>query len=68
MCSLVILSKYCSTKRNTLLAEPFGQRLLGISTALSLLWCSSLHHKSDALYKYPTIRCKNHHERSTAPN
>ncbi|MBE0365952.1 hypothetical protein PULV_b0667 [Pseudoalteromonas ulvae UL12] len=30
-----ILSKYCSTKISTLLAEPFGQRLLGISTTLS---------------------------------
>ncbi|AXB30294.1 hypothetical protein DSB67_01225 [Vibrio campbellii] len=56
MCSLVILSKYSLTKHRTILAEPFGQRLLLISTALS------------ALYQYPTIRCKNQLERSIDPN
>ncbi|CZF85902.1 hypothetical protein GMA8713_03935 [Grimontia marina] len=30
-----ILSKYTSTKHKTLRAEPFGQRLWGISAALS---------------------------------
>ncbi|CAH1551822.1 conserved hypothetical protein [Vibrio rotiferianus] len=35
MCSLVILSKYSLTKHEAILAEPLGQRLLAISTALS---------------------------------
>ncbi|CAH1231747.1 conserved hypothetical protein [Vibrio harveyi] len=35
MCCLVILSKYSLTKHKTILAEPSGQRLLVISTALS---------------------------------
>jgi hypothetical protein len=58
----------------TLLAEPFGQRLLVIFTALSPFYvtlhgCSLLdnagahcpeqpHDKGSALYKYPTNRCK----------
>ncbi|CAH1603096.1 conserved hypothetical protein [Vibrio jasicida] len=35
MCSLVTLSKYSLTKHKTILAEPFGQHLLALSTALS---------------------------------
>ncbi|CAH1222424.1 conserved hypothetical protein [Vibrio harveyi] len=35
MCRLVTLSKYALTKHKTILTEPFGQRLLVISTALS---------------------------------
>jgi len=51
-----------------LLAESFGQRLLGIFTALSPFYVEQPHDKGSALYKYPTIRCKNNLERSTAPN
>ncbi|CAH1607185.1 conserved hypothetical protein [Vibrio jasicida] len=35
VCRLVILSKYSLTKHKTILTEPFGQRLLDISTVLS---------------------------------
>ncbi|GAD01365.1 hypothetical protein AALB_1445 [Agarivorans albus MKT 106] len=35
MRNLVTLSKYALTKHKTILAEPFGQRLWLISTALS---------------------------------
>ena len=52
----------------TLLAEPFGQRLLGIFTVLSPFYVKQPHDKGSALYKYPTIRCKNNLERSTDPN
>jgi hypothetical protein len=52
----------------TLLAEPFGQRLLGIFTALSPFYVEQPHDKGSALYKYPTIRRKNNLERSTDPN
>nr|WP_232804070.1 hypothetical protein [Motilimonas sp. E26] len=55
----------------TLLAESVGQRLLGISTALSPFRVASYTTKAlpttIVLYKYPTIRCKNNHERSTDP-
>ncbi|WP_081967663.1 hypothetical protein [Colwellia psychrerythraea] len=84
MCSLVILSKYDLTKNKTFLAESFGQRLLGIFTALSSFYvtlhgCSLLdnagaycpeqpHDKASVLYKPPTIRCKSNLERSTALN
>ncbi|MDG1751694.1 MAG: hypothetical protein P8I03_08545 [Thalassotalea sp.] len=67
MCSLVILSKYYSTKSKTILAESFGQRLLVIFTALSPFYVEQLHYKSSALYKYPTHCCKNNLERSTDP-
>jgi hypothetical protein len=68
----------------SLLAEPFGQRLLGIFTALlpvyvTLLGSSLLdnagahcpeqpHDKGATLYKYPTNRCKNNLESSTDPS
>ncbi|PAJ72871.1 hypothetical protein CJF42_18920 [Pseudoalteromonas sp. NBT06-2] len=65
MCS--ILSKYDSTKNKMLLAESFGQRLLGILTALSPFYVEQPHDKASALYKCPTIRCKSNLERSTAP-
>ncbi|PAJ72323.1 hypothetical protein CJF42_21720 [Pseudoalteromonas sp. NBT06-2] len=68
MCSLVILSKYDSTKNKMLLAESFGQRLLGIFTALSPFYVEQPHDKASALYKLQTIRCKSNLERSTAPN
>ncbi|MGV2872029.1 hypothetical protein [Colwellia sp. E150_009] len=67
MCSLVILSKYYSTKSKTFLAESFGQRLLVIFTALSPFYVEQPHYKGSALYKYPTKCCKNNLERSTAP-
>ncbi|MEW6989416.1 hypothetical protein AADZ91_01895 [Colwelliaceae bacterium 6441] len=67
MCSLVILSKYYSTKNKTILAELFGQRLLGIFTPLSPSYVELPHYKGSALYKYPTNCCKNNIERSTAP-
>ncbi|PAJ73422.1 hypothetical protein CJF42_16035 [Pseudoalteromonas sp. NBT06-2] len=67
MCSIVILSKYDSTKNKMLLAEPFGQRLLGIFTALSPFYVEQPHDKASTLYKCPTIRCKSNIERSTAP-
>ncbi|PAJ75369.1 hypothetical protein CJF42_05200 [Pseudoalteromonas sp. NBT06-2] len=68
MCSLVILSKYDSTKNKMLLTESLGQRLLGIFTALSPFYVEQLHDKASALYKCPTIRCKSNLKRSTAPN
>nr|WP_239473205.1 hypothetical protein [Shewanella algidipiscicola] len=61
------LSKIHLTKSKTFLADPFGQRLLGISTAFSAFYVEQLHHKASALYKYPTIHCKNNLKRSTAP-
>jgi len=67
VCSLVILSKYCSTKSKTLLAESFGQRLLGIFTALLPFYVEQPHDKGSALYEYPTNCCKNNLERSTDP-
>ncbi len=68
MCCLVILSKYTSTKHKTLRAEPFGQRLWGISAALSASHVGQLHIEASALHKIPTNCCKNHHQRSTAPS
>lgn len=68
MCRLVILSKYSLTKHKTILTEPFGQRLLDISTVLSTSHVGWLHSKVSALYKCPTIRCKNQLERLTDPN
>nr|WP_110455856.1 hypothetical protein [Shewanella algidipiscicola] len=53
------------TKSKTFLAEPFGQRLLSISTAFSACYIELLHHKASALYQYSIIRCKNNLERST---
>jgi len=67
VCSLVILSKYCSTKSKTLLAESFGQRLLIIFTALLPFYVEQPHDKGSALYKCPTNCCKKNLERSTDP-
>ncbi|PTO63788.1 hypothetical protein CWN99_13695 [Vibrio splendidus] len=63
-----MLSKSPSTKSKTLLAEPFGQRLLVISTTLSASHVGQLHVKASALYKCPATRCKNHLESSTRPS
>jgi len=52
----------------TLLAESFGQRLLGIFTALSPFYVEQPHYKGSALYKYPTNSCKINLERSTDPS
>jgi hypothetical protein len=52
----------------TLLAESFGQHLLDIFTALSPFYVEQPHDKGSALYKYPTISCKNNLERSTDPS
>nr|WP_232799562.1 hypothetical protein [Motilimonas sp. E26] len=56
----------------TLLAESAGQHLLAISTALApfriVHYATKVLATTNALYKYPTIRCKNNHERSTDPN
>jgi len=68
VCSLVTLSKYYSTKSETLLAESIGQRLLVIFTALSPFDVEQPHNKDSALYKYPTNCCKNNLESSTDPN
>ncbi|PKH89188.1 hypothetical protein CXF79_02800 [Colwellia sp. Bg11-28] len=68
MCSLVILRKHYSTKNKTLLAEPFGQRLLVIFTALSSFYVDKLHYKDSALYKHQTKSCKSNLKRSAAPN
>ncbi|WP_440887424.1 hypothetical protein, partial [Vibrio sp. WZ-1] len=65
--SLVILSKILSTKSKTLLAEPFGQRLWLLSTALSAYQVGQLHFKASALYKEPTNCCKNQLKRPTDP-
>nr|WP_239473207.1 hypothetical protein [Shewanella algidipiscicola] len=62
------LSKIHLTKSKTFLADPFGQCLLGISTAFSAFYVEQLHHKASALYKYPAIRCKNNLKRSTGPS
>ncbi|TWX71780.1 hypothetical protein ESZ36_00660 [Colwellia demingiae] len=67
MCSLVILSKFYSTKSKTLLAESFRQRLLDIFTSLLPFYVEQPHYKGSALYKYPTNHCKNNLERSTDP-
>ncbi|NOI31226.1 hypothetical protein F0260_21590, partial [Vibrio coralliilyticus] len=60
--------KHLSTKSKTLLAEPSGQRLWFLSTALSAYQVGQLHFKSSALYKEPTNCCKNQLKRSTAPS
>ncbi|MDO6526255.1 hypothetical protein Q4519_11230 [Motilimonas sp. 1_MG-2023] len=56
----------------TLLAESVGQRLLVISTALApfrvVHYATKVLATTNVLYKYPTIRCKNNHERSTDPS
>ncbi|PAJ75904.1 hypothetical protein CJF42_02470 [Pseudoalteromonas sp. NBT06-2] len=67
MCSLVILSKYYSTKNKMLLAESFEQRLLGIFTALSPFYVEQPHDKASALYEFRTISCKSNLVRSTSP-
>jgi len=54
--------------KKVLLAEPFGQRLLVISTALSPFYVEQPHDKGSALYKDPTNCCKSNLERSTSPN
>ncbi|MDO6527649.1 hypothetical protein Q4519_18390 [Motilimonas sp. 1_MG-2023] len=55
-----------------LLAESVGQRLLGISTTLSPFRVAICTTKARpitiVLYKYPAVRCKNNHERSTDPH
>ncbi|NOI78149.1 hypothetical protein F0224_20980, partial [Vibrio coralliilyticus] len=60
--------KHLSTKSKTLLAEPSGQRLWFLSTALSAYQVGQLRFKSSALYKEPTNCCKNQLKRSTDPN
>nr|WP_258405264.1 hypothetical protein [Shewanella mesophila] len=50
------------------LAEPFGPRLLVISTAFLAFHVEQLHYKASVSYKYPAIRCKNNLERSTCPS
>ncbi|MCF1430914.1 MAG: hypothetical protein LPH21_08445 [Shewanella sp.] len=67
MCSLVGLSKYLATKSKARIAEPFGQRLSSLSTALTLIHVEQLHHNRVALYKTTTKSCKNHLQRSTDP-
>jgi len=51
----------------TLLAESFGQRLLGIFTALSPFYVEQPHDKGSTLYKYPINSCKNNLEMSRDP-
>ncbi|MCF1427265.1 MAG: hypothetical protein LPH19_04690 [Shewanella sp.] len=67
MCRLVSLSKYLATKSKARIAEPFGQRLSSLSTALTLIYVEQLHHNRVALYKTTTKCCKNHLQRSTDP-
>ncbi|MCF1431568.1 MAG: hypothetical protein LPH20_12080 [Shewanella sp.] len=61
------LSKYLATKSKARIAEPFGQRLSSLSTALTLIHVEQLHHNPVALYKTTTKSCKNHLQRSTDP-
>ncbi|MCF1437786.1 MAG: hypothetical protein LPD71_03250 [Shewanella sp.] len=68
MCRLVGLSKYLATKSKARIAEPFGQHLSSLSTALTLICVEQLHHNRVALYKTTTKCCKNHLQRSTDPN
>ncbi|MCF1457934.1 MAG: hypothetical protein LPH21_10370 [Shewanella sp.] len=68
MCSLVGLSKYLATKSKARIAEPFGQRLSSLSTALTLIYVEQLQHNRVALYKTTTKCCKNHLQRSTDPS
>nr|WP_283164263.1 hypothetical protein [Shewanella corallii] len=62
------LSKYLATKSKARIAEPFGQRLSSLSTALTLIYVEQLHHNRVALYKTTTKCCKNHLQRSTDPS
>ncbi|MCF1457916.1 MAG: hypothetical protein LPH21_10275 [Shewanella sp.] len=62
------LSKYLATKSKARIAEPFGQRLSSLSTALTLIYVEQLQHNRVALYKTTTKCCKNHLQRSTDPN
>ncbi|MCF1439919.1 MAG: hypothetical protein LPD71_14610, partial [Shewanella sp.] len=55
-------------KSKARIAEPFGQRLSSLSTALTLIYVEQLHHNRVALYKTTTKCCKNHLQRSTDPN
>ncbi|MDO6488371.1 hypothetical protein Q4503_11705 [Colwellia sp. 6_MG-2023] len=50
------------------LNESVGQRLLAISTSLSLIRVEQLHNRSSALYKRLINCCKNNQQRSTDPN
>ncbi|MCL1037630.1 hypothetical protein L2750_10755 [Shewanella submarina] len=68
MCRLAGLSKYLATKSKARIAEPFGQRLSSLSTALTLIYVEQLHRNRIALYKTTTKCCKNHLQRSTDPN
>ncbi|MCF1428310.1 MAG: hypothetical protein LPH19_10225 [Shewanella sp.] len=61
------LSKYLATKSKARIAEPFGQRLSSLSTALTLICVEQLHYNRVALYKTTTKCCKNHLQRSTDP-
>ncbi|MCF1431975.1 MAG: hypothetical protein LPH21_16145 [Shewanella sp.] len=61
------LSKYLATKSKARIAEPFGQRLSSLSTALTLIHVEQLHHNRVALYKTTTKSCKNHLQRPTDP-
>ncbi|MCF1459036.1 MAG: hypothetical protein LPH21_16280, partial [Shewanella sp.] len=60
------LSKYLATKSKARIAEPFGQRLSSLSTALTLIYVEQQHNRV-ALYKTTTKSCKNHLQRSTDP-
>ncbi|MCF1459530.1 MAG: hypothetical protein LPH21_18855 [Shewanella sp.] len=62
------LSKYLATKSKARIAEPFGQRLSSLSTALTLIYVEQLHHNRVALYKTTTKCCKKHLQRSTDPS
>ncbi|MDP7591913.1 MAG: hypothetical protein QF552_04320 [Litorilituus sp.] len=66
MCSLVILSKYTSTKNTMVLAKSFKQCMLDIFTSLSSFYVQQPHDKASTLYKYKIIRCKSNFERATA--
>ncbi|MCF1426551.1 MAG: hypothetical protein LPH21_05435 [Shewanella sp.] len=68
MCRRVGLSKYLATKSKARIAEPFGQRLSSLSTALTLIYVEQLQHNRVALYKTTTKCCKNHLQRSTDPS
>ncbi|MCF1428450.1 MAG: hypothetical protein LPH19_10960, partial [Shewanella sp.] len=55
-------------KSKARIAEPFGQRLSSLSTALTLIYVEQLQHNRVALYKTTTKCCKNHLQRSTDPS
>ncbi|MCL1039099.1 hypothetical protein L2750_18360 [Shewanella submarina] len=61
------LSKYLATKSKARIAEPFGQRLSSLSTALTLIYVEQLHINRVAFYKTTTKSCKNHLQRSPDP-